>query len=128
MSTRCNVYVKLREEDKGTTNKSLKFGNPVYISDDTNYIGIYCHHDGYPEGVGEVLKTNYNTYEKALELVLNGDTSSIGADLDHCGFYAEREEWKYNQPDQSKSYPTINEEYLYVFVDGNWEMSSIYEE
>ena len=38
---------------------------------------IYCHNDGYPEGVGYALLKGYNSYEKALALILGGDLSSL---------------------------------------------------
>ena len=38
---------------------------------------IYCHNDGYPEGVGYALIKGYNSYEKALALILGGDLSSL---------------------------------------------------
>ena len=39
---------------------------------------IYCHWDGYPEGVGKVLKENYTDAEKVKKLIDLGDISSLG--------------------------------------------------
>lgn len=39
---------------------------------------IYCHSDGYIEGVGIILQLAYNTAEKVEELLKLGDLSSIG--------------------------------------------------
>jgi xylose isomerase len=39
---------------------------------------IYCHHDGYIDGVGKLLQENYNTREKMEELIALGDISSLG--------------------------------------------------
>ena len=38
---------------------------------------IYCHWDGYIEGVGKTLKEHYNTFEKANELIALGSLSSL---------------------------------------------------
>lgn len=43
---------------------------------------IYCHHDGYKEGVGETLKKFYNTPEKVKGLMDLGDISSLGETYD----------------------------------------------
>lgn len=43
---------------------------------------IYCHHDGYPEGVGKMLIENYNDYQKIAELLELGDISTLGAYYD----------------------------------------------
>lgn len=40
-------------------------------------ISIYCHFDGYPEGVGTVLRQNYTDEGKIKELVNLGDISFI---------------------------------------------------
>jgi hypothetical protein len=44
--------------------------------------GIYCHHDGYLEGVGAALKAHYTTVRQVLDLVALGSLSSLGEDLD----------------------------------------------
>ena len=38
---------------------------------------IYCHHDGYPEGVGATLQEHYVDPEKVLALVALGDISYL---------------------------------------------------
>ena len=38
---------------------------------------IYCHWDGYIEGVGAMLLEYYNTQERAEEVVVFGDMSSL---------------------------------------------------
>lgn len=47
---------------------------------------IYCHSDGYPEGVGQILQDYYNSdnIDGLLDL---GDASFIGEDYDSCFFY-----------------------------------------
>lgn len=80
---------------------------------------IYNHNDGYPDHLGEVLNKYYNDYEKALALILAGDTSFV--DQHSTKAYASRpdEGYERNKPvilDHSR----VNEEYLYTFVDGKW--------
>lgn len=41
---------------------------------------IYCHWDGYPEGVGKRLKEHYTTEEKLEKLFALGDLSSLGTE------------------------------------------------
>jgi hypothetical protein len=42
---------------------------------------VYCHWDGYVEGVGLTLVENYNTIDKVEELINLGDISSLGFKL-----------------------------------------------
>ena len=49
--------------------------------------GIYCHHDGYLEGVGATLKAHYTTVRQVLDLVALGSLSSLGEDLDYTQAY-----------------------------------------
>lgn len=42
---------------------------------------IYCHFDGYPEGVGYRLSTYYTTDEKIDALMALGDLSTLGAEI-----------------------------------------------
>lgn len=43
--------------------------------------GVYCHWDGYPEGVGKTLTTHYNTPELVEELLKLGSLSSLGSTI-----------------------------------------------
>lgn len=43
----------------------------------SQFLSTYCHHDGFPNGVGRVLLENYNTYEKVLNLILGGYYSCL---------------------------------------------------
>lgn len=137
MSTNSDIIVRVRKSDIGSIAlfdaKKLdvpekkwdkdfnSFEKPVEITNE--YIGIYCHWDGYLDGVGSALKANFNTYEKALNLVLGGDCSSIGND--GCiTRYATREgeEWSYLSPVQSDDPVLIaGQEYSYLFEDGKWK-------
>jgi hypothetical protein len=61
MSTRSNIIVE-------HTDKTVK--------------RVYCHFDGYLEGVGATLLEHYNTQELAEALVVPGDMSSLGEKCD----------------------------------------------
>ena len=49
---------------------------------------IYCHHDGYPEGVGATLVKHYTTLAKAEALLALGNLSSLGDEIETCCAYA----------------------------------------
>lgn len=117
MSTRCNIYLKINDEDK---NKSFTNGDNLLILKG-NYVGIYCHHDGYIDGVGHKLINFYNTYEKALSLIVPGDCSSIHEN--GASYYTEYgDEYNSVKPKMSECFPDIKEDYLYVFFDGEWRV------
>jgi hypothetical protein len=54
---------------------------------DGTVIQVYCHWDGYLSGVGAELYNHYNTPEKLEELLLMGDMSTLGKDLENTIFY-----------------------------------------
>ena len=43
---------------------------------DESVLSVYHHWDGYPEWLGRILKTHYNTKDKVAELIDGGDMSS----------------------------------------------------
>lgn len=49
---------------------------------------VYCHFDGYPEGVGKFLKTHYNTQELADALVALGDMSYLAEKILPIGIHS----------------------------------------
>lgn len=46
---------------------------------DSLFRGIYCHWDGYPEGVGATLAEHYTDEDKIDRLVKLGSISSLGS-------------------------------------------------
>lgn len=138
MSTRCNIAIILRPDDR---NRTLNVMDPAFDcyrpnmksgffglrkSEDLKNIfpdckpngnpvlQIYCHCDGYPEGVGEALHRGYRTYEEALALVLGGDLSCLKESYS-CPYSIEEGE------DSTECAPIVlqkaklDEQYLYVF-------------
>jgi hypothetical protein len=42
---------------------------------------IYCHFDGYPEGVGQMLLDHWTDPERVEQLITLGDMSSLGSEI-----------------------------------------------
>ena len=47
---------------------------------DGSILSVYHHWDGYPEWLGRILKTHYNTKDKVAELIDGGDMSCCWTD------------------------------------------------
>ena len=43
---------------------------------DNSILSVYHHWDGYPQWLGRILKTHYNTKEKVADLIDGGDMSA----------------------------------------------------
>lgn len=104
MGTPSMIWLKVRKEDYGKVMKADPEKLPTELHDykykphdvkiphgceDRDlWIGVYCNYDGYPDGVGEELVRNYNTYEKVLNLILFGELSCI------CGYVKSYRCWR----------------------------------
>jgi hypothetical protein len=99
---------------------------------DGSILNCYHHWDGYPEWLGRILKTHYNTREKVAELIDGGDMSSCWTDSrwddsadgsygpqyysqrgDNCPPRLDADLCEYLLPEDS-------EEYSYLFRNGEW--------
>jgi hypothetical protein len=116
MSTHCGIAVKTEE----------------------GYKTIYCHHDGYESYMYPMLTKNYNTEERATDLVSLGDASSIqermvpsresGHSFDNpetgvCIFYHRDrgEDWSHVYPCHYTKDELLSEYYyVYIWEDGKW--------
>lgn len=106
------------------------------------YVGIYCHWDGYPLGVGRVLCEHYTTKEKVEALLELGDLSSLGSQItppegsthsfdepmdDVCVAYHRDRGEEYRPPCPIRLNAKTGREYggteyMYVFMlDGTWQ-------
>lgn len=47
---------------------------------DGTVTGVYCHFDGYLDGVGQTLTESYTTPQQVLDLVALGSLSTLGRD------------------------------------------------
>jgi hypothetical protein len=108
------------------------------LNDDGSVKTVYCHWDGYLEGVGKTLLENYNTKEAADKLISGGAISSLGSyisenkesfdrpsDKDYTVYYSFRDE------DLSvENYSSLEdyeenhqfEEFDYIFSDNMWSV------
>lgn len=117
-----------------STNSSISM-----LTEDGNYIGIYCHWDGYYSNNGMLLYEYYDTYEKVFDLIKQGDMSSLdeksnlvkGHSFDNnikglCVYYHRDrdEDWESVRPNVSKKYNdllgNLGQEYNYLFVNNEW--------
>ena len=151
MSTPSRIILKVRKEDIGRKMKfdptKLPFPLKEWVERDENgetwldqrgkdvceeitlkgeYIGIYCHWDGFEDSVGETLKKYFSDYETALNLLVGGDCSEISSY--HVIHYANRNDkaWANIKPIQGsfdEVYDTIYGIYNYLFKDDMWEVS-----
>jgi hypothetical protein len=87
---------------------------------------VYCHFDGYPDGVGKMLKEHYTEPQKIKELLANGDMSSLGETVQKTVFYKDRGEDLHitktrsfdELVDRARS---VGAEYVYLFSDSVWD-------
>jgi len=99
---------------------------------DGSVLSVYHHWDGYPEWLGRILKTHYNSKELAAELIDGGDMSCAWTDEVFgssqktqygANYYSYRGEDCPPRLDSDLAeylLPDNNEEYAYVFRNGEW--------
>ena len=92
----------------------------IQLSDES-VLSVYHHWDGYPEWLGRILKTHYNSKELAAELIDGGDMSVAWNDSNEPEYYSARGEDCPPRLDANKyDYLADGEEYAYLFVNGEW--------
>ena len=95
---------------------------------DNSVTGVYCHYDGYPDGVGATLKEYYQNPQKVDELLALGDLSELNSDLETTVTY-HRDRGEDLAP--NRVYPSVIDavaqspqdlgaEYVYVFGPQGW--------
>lgn len=96
------------------------------------YRGIYCHHDGYLQGVGRALiaENQYGTDEAVSALIERGHMSSISEWPDECRPYAEMdgEYLDDNAPVFGDTIAEVADQighngYVYVWEDNAWTVN-----
>jgi len=104
---------------------------------DGSILSAYHHWDGYPEWLGRILQTHYNSKELAASLIDGGDMSSCWTDSrwDDTGvkgvygpeYYSQRGEDTPPRFDANLTeYLSDGEEYAYIFNRlGEWICYSI---
>lgn len=137
MSTRSTIWLKVKEEDYGKvlTADITKLPSlmenfnydcvPVKIHDcpaNGLWLGIYCHFDGDPDGVGAELKKKFTTYEQVLNLILLGQCSYIIDGI--CAYH----NWR-NEPvhiyESQFGRPKCTHDFAYYFENDNWDMQEL---
>ena len=135
MSTTSMIYLRVRPEDFGRTItcnvKSLPvelreniypcrpFTIPAKPHNNDLIIGVYCHWDGYPSGVGATLQKYYPNYEDVLNLIALGDLSCC-ADTHIVSYNNWRDENTKITKVEGGNEPH-REEYNYLFENGMWQ-------
>ena len=97
---------------------------------------IYCHHDGYLEYVGEILKEYYPKKEDVENLFELGDLSSLGENLEECIAYHRDYKEEFNPPTEWESQKEIADEasstcwaeYIYLHDGQRWNYFSYHKE
>ena len=93
-------------------------------------LSVYCHYDGYPEFNGVKLIENFNSYDKASELIDGGNMGCLWTNagwknevLPTTGalyFSSRGEDISPRLDSNLKEYLSKGEEYAYIFKDGEW--------
>ena len=107
---------------------------------DNSILSAYHHWDGYPEWLGRILTTHYNSREQAAELIDGGDMSCAwtkdrwtgkkiaeyvieNVEVEEYGpqYYSERGESCSPRLDNSViEFLSNSEEYSYIFTSAGW--------
>ena len=99
---------------------------------DGSILSAYHHWDGYPQWLGRILNTHYNSRQQAADLIDGGDMSSCWSDsawgkpfADGRKYgpetYADRGEDCPPRYDNSlKEFLSDGEEFSYIFRNGEW--------
>lgn len=130
MSTRSYIILSLQDNDK---NKELKCDSGKIINTDNNeYIGVYCHHDGYPDGVGKYLINTFvnGDYEYALNYILEGGRTSAtesywGEHLKYKNKYEDIPPFTANNIDDLIKKTAFDIEYVYIMNEKDGVIDSI---
>jgi len=98
------------------------------------FLTVYCHWDGYLDGVGATLKKHYRTLKDVLELVKLGDVSALYESCDrpeghtfdtavkgYTIFYGrDRQEDNVGVATIDRPSDIGSQEFNYLFKGGNW--------
>ena len=127
--------------------------NIAILKPNGNIQSIYCHFDGYPQHVGQILHDHYNNQERVQQLIALGNISSLGEKLEpseleikykhrysnEFALLSEDEKERLsndakfhtrridlgNEPTENKALNHLClEEYIYIFTHKGWYMVS----
>ena len=103
---------------------------------ETSFLSVYHHWDGYPQWLGVTLNKKFNTREKVAELIDGGDISCCDSDTDwdnnkvdekHVLYYNDRgDNTTPELHDNIDDFFAVGEEFAYVYtLDHTWECYAI---
>lgn len=107
------------------------------LNENGSITGVYCHHDGYPDGVGAMLRNNYTTPDMVESLLSLGDLSCLGPTINNGTIAYARDRGEELEP--LTTYTTLSEaiseawmelgaEYIYVYDGTCWKCAGLYKE
>ena len=127
--------IKTGEKEMGTR-------STIGMQDGLKVKAIYCHWDGYPEGVGATLAEHYTQPEKIRQLLEVGNISALGQEIGEAqDFNNPKEEWSiaYGRDrgetgQEARTFTSVSdwlenfnsgEEYFYLYREGKgWAVST----
>jgi len=97
---------------------------------------VYCHSDGYPEGVGKCLASFYNSFQLACGVVGLGDLSTLGDSVDSTYAYHRNrgDSWEDCQPlvyvNTEEVYETAKDSdanyiYMWDLLNSRWTVHDV---
>ena len=112
---------------------------------DGKIAGVYCHFDGYPGGVGSILRESYLEPAKVDDLLALGDLSSLAPEVGEkhsfedptkgwtVAYHRDRGEdlstphvYRNGTDLRRNVYRDLGAEYSYVFSGGEWQVIETY--
>jgi hypothetical protein len=75
------------------------------LKEDKQVFFVYCHHDGYPSGIGRTLREYYDRPEDVINLLSFGNMSSLATTIEDTIFYGRDR----NESNQEQQQTTIYE-------------------
>lgn len=93
--------------------------------------GVYCHYDGYLEGVGDTLKNHYTNPDKIHELIGLGSLSILREEIGEKQDFSDREKSRTNQwtlaYHRDRGEELVIEEFDDMYsIDGNYVYLYVY--
>ena len=109
----------------------------IWIKEGNKRIGVYCHFDGYLQGVGQTLLDYYSKIDKVKQLISHGAISALRENIcsihphnyqspqkDTCIFY-HRDRGEGLIIYEAAKIGDMNdyhEEYMYMFENDQWQV------
>lgn len=96
---------------------------------DESYSGIYCHFDGYKNGVGIELFDNYQDLNKVKDLIALGDISSLGDSIKSTvAYHRDRDEElsiSHGYSVKQVANQIGHNGYVYLYKDNKWYINDV---